>query len=74
MKVISKYEVEFTIKEDVTQEHLSNLKEVYEGNTTKMLELRRGLEYELGKKFGGVAKVKSQVIISNLGELQWVKN
>ena len=73
MKVISKYEVEITIKEDVTQEYLSNLKEVYGGNTTKMLELRRGLEYELGKEFGGVAKVKSQVIISNLGELQWVK-
>ena len=73
MKVISKYEVEITIEEDVTQEYLSNLKEVYEDNTTKMLELRRGLEYDLGKEFGVVAKVKSQVIISNLGELQWVK-
>lgn len=38
-----------------------------------MLELRKGLEYELGKEFGGVAKVKSQVIISKWGELQWVK-
>ena len=73
MQVISKYVVEITIKEDVTQEYLANLKEVYDGNTTKMLELRKGLEYELGKEFGGVAKVKSQVIISKWGELQWVK-
>lgn len=72
MKLTSKYVVEISIREEVTQEYLSQAKEFYEEDTAfNMLNLRGKLECELRDHFGGVAKVKSQVITSDLGVLKW---
>ena len=71
MRVTSKYVVEISIEEEVSQEFLPRVKELYESDSLRMLEIRDELECELCDRFGGVIKVKSQVITSDLGTLQW---
>lgn len=74
MELTSKYVVEISIREEVSQEYLSQIKEFYEGDTAfNMLNLRDNLECELRDRLGGVAKIKSQVITSDFGVLKWVE-
>ncbi len=71
MRVNSKYVVEISLEEEVPQEFLPHVKELYENDSLRMLEIRDKLECELCDRFGGVIKVKSQVITSDLGTLRW---